>query len=123
MEAQQDAAFLGPVTANRESIWTITLRVAGKRIQFKMDTGAEVTVISEATYRKLGRISLLKATIPLRGPAGEQLEVLGQFTKKITHSKTKRASSEAIYVVRGLRNNLLGSLLLSICSSSRELIQ
>ena len=34
--------------------------------------------------------------------------MLGQFTKKITHTKTKSSSSEVIYVVRGLESNLLG---------------
>ena len=34
--------------------------------------------------------------------------MLGQFTKKITHTKTKSSSSEVIYVVQGPQSNLLG---------------
>ena len=48
-----------------------------------------------------------KATRLLRGPAGEPLKVLGQFVKKITHTKTKSLSSEMIYIIQGLKSNLL----------------
>ena len=105
---QADAAFLGPVIAENESTWTSTLRIAGQQIHFKLDTGAEVTAVSEATYCKLRGVNLQKATRSLRGPAGQPLKVLGRFTKKITHTKTKSSSREVIYVVRGLESNLLG---------------
>ena len=107
-EACQDVAYLGPVKAENENTWTSTLQIAGKKIQFKLDTGAEVTAVSEATYRNLRRVNLQKANRPLRGPAGQPLKVLGQFTKKITHNKSKTSSSEVIYVVQGLKSNLLG---------------
>ena len=61
-EAQQDSAFLGPVTTESESTWTSTLKIAGEWIQFKLDTSAEVTAVSEATYHKLRGVSLRKAT-------------------------------------------------------------
>lgn len=48
----------GTLTNNSDASWTSTLKIAGKRIQFKLDTGAEVTAISEATYNKLGKILL-----------------------------------------------------------------
>ena len=84
-ETQQDldAAFLGPVIVENESTWMNTVRIAGEQSQFKLDTGAEVTAVSESTYRKLRGINLQKATRSLRGPAGQPLKVLGQFTKKI----------------------------------------
>ena len=104
----QDAAFLGPVETENQSTWTSTLRMAGEDIQFKLDTGAEVTAVSEATYRKLRRVYLQKANRPLLGPAGQPLKVLGQFTKKVTHKKSKISSNEVVYVVQGLKSNLLG---------------
>ena len=63
-DPKHDAAFLGPVTAESESTWTRTLRVAGKKIQFKLDTGAEVTAVTEATYHVLGRVNLQKLLSP-----------------------------------------------------------
>ena len=46
----EDPAFLGVLQGTNDSSWTSTLRIAGKRIHFKLDTGAEVTAISETTY-------------------------------------------------------------------------
>ena len=106
-EAQQDAAFLGPVVAETNTTtWKNTLLISGKKVQFKLDTGAEVTAVSETTYRRLDRVTLQRATRPLRGPAGQPLDVLGQFTKKITHPTTSVSSQETIYVVRGLKSDL-----------------
>ena len=106
MESQQDSAFLGSVSADNETSWTTTLRVAGGRIDFKLDTGAEVTAISEKTYRTLGRLKLQQPSRPLLGPVGQSLTVLGHFTKKIAYRK--KSARQTIFVVRGLRNNLLG---------------
>ena len=33
------------MTVENQSTWTDTLQIAGKRIQFKLDTGAEVTAV------------------------------------------------------------------------------
>ena len=101
-----ESAFLGSVSTDNETSWTTTLRVTGKRIQFKLDTGAEVTAISENTYRTLGRIKLQQPTRSLLGPVGQSLTVLGQFTTKI--ALRKRSARQTIFVVRGLKNDLLG---------------
>ena len=101
-----ESAFLGSVSTDNETSWTTTLRVTGKRIQFKLDTGAEVTAISENTYRTLGRIKLQQPSRSLLGPVGQSLTVLGQFTTKI--AVRKRSARQTIFVVRGLKNDLLG---------------
>ena len=103
----EDPAFLGALTNNNsDTSWTSNLRIAGRRIQFKLDTGAEVTVISGTTYHKLDKIPLRKSSRPLQGPTGQSLTVLGQFTRRVSY--TKISSNEVIFVVRGLKNNLLG---------------
>ena len=67
----------------------------------------EVTVISEGAFSFLKeRVTLQKPTRVLYGPASQLLEVLGQFRATISSDQT--SSSETIYVVQGLRNNLLG---------------
>ena len=38
----------------RSSPWSITLKVNGLPITFKIDTGADVSVIPESTFRALG---------------------------------------------------------------------
>ena len=75
----EDPAFLGTLINDSN---TSNLRIAGRRIQFKLDTGAEVTVISETTYDKLDKIPLQKSSRSRQGPAGQSLTVLGQFTKR-----------------------------------------
>ena len=57
-ELSLDTAFLGSVDSRQESSWTITLGVENKVIPFKLDTGAEVTVISDTAYQSLNRIKL-----------------------------------------------------------------
>ena len=66
----EDSAFLGVLTGNGDTSRTSMLKIAGMRIEFKLDTGAEVTTISETTYHKLDKIPLQKATRCFQGPAG-----------------------------------------------------
>ena len=53
----EDPAFLGALINSSDNSWTSNLRIAGKRIQFKLNPGAGVTVISETTYTKSWTIS------------------------------------------------------------------
>ena len=73
---------------------------------FKLDTGAEATAISENTYSVLGKPNLSNPSKILYGPGEQQLNVLGQFESTL---KCKQKScNQAIFVVRGLKTNLLG---------------
>lgn len=101
-----EEAFLGTVTSSKDKAWTVNIRLQGKEIVFKMDTGAEVTVISEKEYCTLERTKLEKPSRVLYGPARQPLEVLGQFSERLTYGE--HSHSEDIFVVRDLHNNLLG---------------
>ena len=102
-----DSAFLGAVTPQEhERSWTVDLDLNGKKIQFKLDTGAEVTAISEESLGKLKNISLRKPAKLLYGPTCNALEVIGQFVA--TLKTDERVSKQSIFVVRGLKSNLLG---------------
>ena len=82
----------------------VTLRVPC--IRFKIDCGADVTVISENMYLKLGKLPLEKSSKRLYGPGNVPLNVMGSFTAKL---ETKTSSMvERIYVVKGLDRCLLG---------------
>ena len=52
---------------------------------FKVDTGPEVTTISQSSLRRLGSIRLLKPLKGLNGPAGERLSVEGEFQATFQH--------------------------------------
>ena len=84
-ELNLDTAFLGSVRANPESFWTTTILLNKVEVSFKLDTGAEVTAISEETYRALGQVTLQEPSKVLRGPARQTLDVLGQFTTTLVH--------------------------------------
>ena len=82
------------------------VQLNGKEVEFKVDTGADVTVIPESVYRAERDGELQPASLPLNGPTGEALKVLGQFSGHLT--RRGNDSRQDIYVVRNLCRPLLG---------------
>ena len=102
----EEDTFLGAVNSDRGTVWRTNVKLQGREIVFKMDTGAEVTVISDSVYHTLNNVRLEESSRSLYGPAHQSLEVMGQFNGKL--KRGKRSHSEKIYVVKDLHNNLLG---------------
>ena len=73
---------------------------------FKLDTGVEVTAISEEAYEMLQQTTLQNCSRILYGPTFKALQVLGQFIGML--STSQRSSEETVFVVCGLKTNLLG---------------
>ena len=46
-----DMAFLGAVSDGSPTQWRISVQVGDKLLPFNMDTGAQVTAISEQTFK------------------------------------------------------------------------
>ena len=86
--------------------WAVTLQLRNKAVEFNIDTGAEVTVISEAVWKDIGQPLLLPSDRTLRGPDTHVLPAQGKFTGKLV-TGTQEAEEE-IYVVKGLNKPLLG---------------
>ena len=91
VEAETDSesegdAFLGALGSEGDTAWTSQIQLQGKEITLKMDTGAEVTVISEAIFHTLNRITMEKPTRCLYGPARQPLETTGKFTSTFKHN-------------------------------------
>ena len=85
--------------------WTVSLYLNNTKLEFKIDTGAEVTVIPESVTTPYQ--SLLQTTSRrLQGPGKIQLEVCGQFTG--TLKKDTQVVEEEIYVEKDLHMPLLG---------------
>jgi hypothetical protein len=57
-------------------------------------------------FKKLKNIKLVKADKILFGPGQKQLQVLGKFKCELKAKSAK--SNQELYVVKGLRNSLLG---------------
>ena len=101
--------FLGTVNADTVSAskpWTAVLQLNKRALEFKVDTGADVTIIPESAYRPNKDGKLEPASIPLNGPTGETLEVRGQFKAHLTRKGVE--SQQKIYVIWNLSRALLG---------------
>ena len=101
-----DSAFLDTVSNEEKNVWTSNLTINGKQIPFKLDTGAEVTAVSQETWQMLGKPALQRPNKHLFGPAQQPLAVLGYFHCHLSH-KGREASHQA-FVVDHLKTNLLG---------------
>ena len=104
-----DDAFLGAIGVDdvaTDTSWSVKLQLNSRVLEFKVDTGADVTVIPETAYEWERDGSLTTSNVPLSGPTGETLEVCGKFSGNLTWKE--RESQQDIYVVRNLRRALLG---------------
>jgi predicted aspartyl protease len=69
--------FVGVITRGDETPWSITIFVNDTPIDFEIDTGAEVSVISTKTYKEIGGSpSLTAPTKSLHGPSSKKLSVM-----------------------------------------------
>jgi len=62
------------------NLWRVSLLLNGVSTEFDIDTGAEVSVISETQHQKVGSPSLSLSGKRLRGPSNHSLPVIGCFT-------------------------------------------
>lgn len=49
-----DTMFLDTISSDERSCWRTTINLNGVQVSFKLDTGAEVTAISEEAYQQIG---------------------------------------------------------------------
>ena len=101
-----DTSFLDTLSAPKNSTWIVDIQLNGHHTNFKLDTGAEVTAISEETYQMLRKPKLKTSTKVLYGPSQFPLKTVGQFSGRLRYKSTSALAQ--IYVVEGLRRNLLG---------------
>ena len=101
-----DYAFLDTVSSTKNSVWLKTVQVNGRDITFKLDTGAEVSAISTEAYEILLKPPLTPPGKRLFGPSRQPLDTAGEFQAEI--SCKGKSEVQPIYVVKGLKKNLLG---------------
>ena len=108
-DSGDSSAFLGALH-NTSSAWTKKTFVAGTPVTVKVDTGADVTAISEEDFSSIRpKPQLDISRHVLRGPDGKPLHVLGAFNAPMSiDSRFDRSSRHSVYVIRGLHTSLLG---------------
>ena len=90
-------------------MWAITIQMQGKPIVVKVDTGAEVTVISDSTctWKTLNFAKPLEETgVSLYGPDRTHLKILSKINLNLSHHE--RCCIQDVYVIKDLKSNLLG---------------
>ena len=112
LEVESDI-FLGTLTTpsvteknDKNNPWELTLHLNSKPLLFKINTGADCSIIPEAVFSQLQGMTLHPVDHCLIGPGQNQLEVSGQFKAKLIHQNS--VAKEHIYVVRQLQKSLLG---------------
>ena len=104
--SDSDWKFLGVVTGNVTEQWMTNLKLNRRMIKFKIDTGADVTMIPSTTYDLYYDGPLHRTKTPLVGPGQNELKVRGLF--EATFEKGKHEVKETVYVVEGLKTPLAG---------------
>jgi len=101
-EVSEESFYQGAVSNKNESEeakWTVLLKIGDTPVSFKIDTGADVTVMNMETFGKLHpRAQLLHSNIVLDSPGGS-LNCIGHFTAEAEHKRRKYAIT--VYVVAG----------------------
>lgn len=103
------ALFLGAVeTTNNDMSWEIEMPAISGNIHFKIDTGADVTIIGEEELEKLNMDvnDVKKTTKRLMGPTGEKLKCLGYIITTFTWGD--KTTEQLCYVCKNIKKNLLG---------------
>lgn len=91
--------FLGSVGSEEsEPPWRETFQILNKSVSFKVDTGADVTVIPESVYKTLHPRPKLQCSDTILSSPGGQVKHLGQF---IARSQNKgREVAFRVFVVK-----------------------
>ena len=103
---ESDDVFLGAVGTGNDDPWLVTIQLEGKPVVFHIDTGAEVSVITETVHEEIGSPPLSSARQTLRGPSNSVLPVKGMFSATI--DRDGQLTKQDIYVAQKLHKPLLG---------------
>ena len=103
---EEPTPLVVPTISSGTDPWTADVLLNDCRMEFQIDTGADVSVISEEQYRKLKVPELQPSNKSLVGPSQDKLQVCGQFIGTLTHKNN--TVKQDVYVVKGLRKPLIG---------------
>ena len=109
-DAYSDPVYLNIVTdqTSSKNSWNVQVTIVNKKVLFKVDTGADVTVMSDTAWElvceQAGKLE--RSRQQLCGSDHQPLTVIGTVT--LTLSLNGNSCKQNVFIVKGLRNNLLG---------------
>ena len=80
--------------------YVVDLNLNVHSVQFKIDTGADITVIGETEYNEARDGLLQSSKTTLSGPNQTPLEVLGKWQTNLRHND--RETQDDVFVIKGL---------------------
>ena len=84
----------------------VNLEIERKEVQFRVDTGADVSLLDECSWEKLGKPALSATTDKLRNASGKLMIFKGTVKKQV---RFRNSIMEVLfYVKHGRGSNLLG---------------
>ena len=101
-----DLAYLSTIDSDSSHTWTTKIEINGCNAIFKVDTGAEVTVITEDTVNSLDVKELRAPSKTLHGPDNKPLDVCGEFQARLIRKDYE--CIQPVFVVKNVKHNLLG---------------
>ncbi|XP_046855956.1 uncharacterized protein K02A2.6-like [Xenia sp. Carnegie-2017] len=100
--------FLGTISdIENERKWAIDLLLGKSTVKFKIDTGADVTVIPESGFMQTGITRMQSTNKELFGPNQAKLSVKGKIRATL-RTATSKTTEQDIYIVKKLKEPLLG---------------
>ena len=88
----------------------VELGIEGRRVQFDIDTGSAVTLVSERIWKKWSLD--VNSRVLLRTYTGNPISVVGEAKVAVTYNQ--QLSTLVLYVVKGTGPSLLGRDLLRL---------
>ena len=85
--------------------WHTELWVENTKVRFRIDTGADVTVVPDKCFKTYDKLQ--RTNKQLFGPGGSRLDVVGVFVASL-ETENNIKSIQDLYVVKGLKKPLLG---------------
>ena len=95
-EEFDDIAYLSTRSTQDANVWTRTIRVNNQDVSFKVDTGAEMTVISKYVSKALRLDALQPPTTKLYGADQSLLEVVGETTVRLALLQCTQAGFQTV---------------------------
>ena len=87
---QTEEYFIGTVTcSDHDDAWFVSLPICGSQVKFKIDTGADISIITQRTFETLARKPTLLPSNALLCSPGGKIEACGEISVVTTHKDSE----------------------------------